>query len=97
LENLKSPLIINLLILFSYSLLIRLEVMVVEHAEYNNLSIAIYSMIFIAFQVIVNLVLALKIFSADPEKKKAGKEYLLCTFIILLIGLPTCFLNAKLW
>ncbi len=96
-ENLKSPVIINLLILCIYSIFFRLEVTLVEQAEYGNLGIAIYSMFAIGLQVIINLVLSANIFSSDPQKKQKGKRFLLCAFLVLLIGFPTCVTNAMMW
>jgi hypothetical protein len=81
-KNFKKIAGINLLILFVYSLLLRLG------GDAQGLTVVLGSCILIIFQVATNFIISLVCYA--QSKSDLGNSYMLTAFIVAVIGFATC-------
>ena len=80
-ENFGKRALPHLIGLFAYSAILRI-------IDKPNGGMMILLAFIIAFHVIISFVIALAKFSS--KKSHEGKQYLLITFLVLIIGFGTC-------
>lgn len=95
-KNLGKIIRINLLVLLGYSLLFILMSIGARNSGdmYQGMDFAIYMMIFIALQVLVNFILMIAKFVQG--EKETGLSFLVSLFVVAVVGFSSCFGGASL-
>ncbi len=86
---------INIMIIVIFSVLAQLYMYIDGYGvELVSLGIAVSSMVFLLIQGGINLLLSMFFFLKDNSE--LGKIYLLCSVIVFVVGMSSCFGNIML-